>query len=65
MANPSLGDPSVPDAQVKIRDFPGLMSYPDPNDIPAGAATVQINIVSLRPGEIRVRGGYKIVKFVS
>lgn len=65
MANPSVGELHVPDSEVKIRDFAGLMSYPDPNDIPAGSATVQMNIVSLRPGEIRVRGGYKIVKFVS
>lgn len=65
MANPSVGEINIPDSEVKIRDFPGLMSYPDPNDIPAGASTIQINIVSLRPGEMRVRGGYKIVKFVS
>jgi hypothetical protein len=60
---PSSTDSRAPDSQVTIKDFPGLMGYPDPLDLPAGAAISQTNLISIRPGEIRARGGYKIVRF--
>jgi len=48
---------------VELRDFPGLITNMDPNDLPPGAAQVQINIVSVVAGELQVRQGIKEVKF--
>ncbi len=58
-------DPKAPDSQVPMRDFSGLATYADPHDITPGAGRVQVNVVSSRPGELRVRQGYKRVTFDS
>ena len=47
----------------EIRDFPGMITSADPDDIPDGAAEVQVNLISVKPGEMRVRSGYKFVSF--
>lgn len=60
---PRQRDPKLPDAQVKIPDFPGWMPNADPHDIPPGATVVQINATSASPGELRVRPGAKVVQF--
>lgn len=49
--------------KVEIRDFPGLASRVDPNDVLPGAATVQINVTCVTPGALSVRGGLRPVQF--
>jgi hypothetical protein len=53
------------EAQVEMRDFAGLASYPDPHDVQPGAARLQTNVTSIRPGELTVRQGFKRVRFDS
>lgn len=48
---------------VAIRDFPGLATKPDPDDLPPGGAVIQINCMSNRPGQLRVRPGYQPLTF--
>jgi hypothetical protein len=54
---------SLPRVSVEIRDFPGLVSKADADDIPVGTAAQQLNAMSTRPGELRVRPGYKVLTF--
>lgn len=60
---PRQPDPKLPEAQVSIRDFAGFMPNADPHDLPPGVAVSQVNVTSLRPGELRVRGGTRVVQF--
>jgi hypothetical protein len=46
-----------------IRDFGGLVLNSDPHDLPPGVARSLINVASLRPGELRVRLGFAIIRF--
>jgi hypothetical protein len=48
---------------VEIKDFPGLITNMDPDDLPPGAAQVQINVTSERAAALEVRGGYLAVTF--
>ncbi len=52
-----------PKKSVKIRDFPGLGTRIDPNDLSTGAAREQTNVQSHRPGELRVRPGTRQLTF--
>lgn len=54
---------NTPDNVVEIRDFPGLITNADPNDIPPGAACEQVNVTATIFGQLRPRGGYRVVKF--
>jgi hypothetical protein len=54
-----------PVLRVVIRDFAGLETNADPNDIEPGKAREQINIVAERSGELRPRQGWARVKFQS
>jgi len=56
-------DAKKPDSRVVIRDFPGYQPNVDPHDIPPGVAVIQINAMSWKPGELRVRPGYTAVQF--
>ena len=49
--------------RVVIKDFPGYEPNVDPHDMPPGVAVRQVNAMSLRPGELRVRLGYAVVQF--
>ncbi len=49
--------------QVSARDFPGLATSADPDDLAVGAARDQVNVTSHRPGELRSRPGYVKVTF--
>lgn len=49
--------------QVSIRDFPGLVTNMDPDDIKMGAAQVQVNVTSSRPAALEVRPGFRVVSF--
>lgn len=60
-----MGQPADPQKQLAIRDFAGLVDNNDPHDPQPGAAERQTNCCSLRPGELVVRHGYKVVQFDS
>lgn len=60
---PREADPKKPDSKVVIRDFPGYQPNVDPHDIPPGVAIVQVNAMSFKRGELRVRPGYVAVQF--
>jgi hypothetical protein len=48
---------------IALRDFEGLQSRPDPNDIPPGAATRQVNVTCIVPGQLTSRPGTREVSF--
>ena len=48
---------------VVMRDFSGMASKPDSDDLTPGAAQVQVNVMSSRPGELRTRQGYQQLSF--
>ena len=56
-------DPNKPTGRLIIRDFPGYRPNEDAHDLPPGVAVTQINAMSLRPGELRVRPGFTVVQF--
>ena len=58
-----MGQPADPQAQIAIRDFPGLMDNADPHDLEPGAAERQVNACCIHPGELTVRHGFKLVTF--
>lgn len=60
---PSARDPKKPDGRVVIKDFPGYQPNVDPHDLPPGVAVSQVNAMSWKRGELRVRPGYKAVQF--
>jgi hypothetical protein len=55
--------PKEPRAQVDVKDFAGLLTNVDPDDVPTGAAQKQVNVVCITLGELQVRGGYREVTF--
>lgn len=55
--------PRQPENMTQVSDFNGIVLNADPLDIPEGAASDQVNAVSIVPGELRVRGGVKVVQF--
>jgi hypothetical protein len=55
--------PRERETSVQISDFAGLVVNADPIDVAEGAASDQVNCTSIIPGELRVRGGVKIVNF--
>lgn len=55
----------VPDEQLTIGDFGGYVPNADPHDLEPGQAIVQVNAMSWKPGELRVRPGFKVVRFDS
>lgn len=61
MARPK--DPKDPDGMVVIGDFGGFEPNADPHDIPPGVAIKQVNAMSWKPGELRVRPGFRVVMF--
>lgn len=62
-APPPYGLSKVPDSVLIIQDFIGMTSNADPHDLKPGASPLQINATAQRPGEVRVRGGFKFVTF--
>lgn len=48
---------------VEIRDFAGLVTRADPDDVPPGAAQDQVNLSSARAGELVTRSGARPVIF--
>ncbi len=47
---------------IDIRDFLGLVTRADPEDVRSGAATEQVNVIS-EPGELVVRDALKQITF--
>ncbi len=58
-----IPDPKVPDSVVRVTDFPGMSPGTDQHSNPPGASWFQVNAVSLFPGELRVRRGFRVVRF--
>lgn len=52
-----------PKESVAVKDFPGLGTKQDPDDLPPGGAVIQVNFMSSRPGQLRVRPGYRPLVF--
>ena len=52
-----------PKTNVAIRDWPGLVTSADRADVPPGCGTIQVNMLSERQGEMRVRRGLSRVYF--
>lgn len=48
---------------VEIRDFPGLVTRIDPDDLTPGAGREQLNVQSHHPSQLRVRPGYRPLSF--
>ena len=56
-------DAHKPDSRVMIRDFGGFVPNADPHDVEPGVATQQVNVTSVKKGELRGRLGFRVVKF--
>ena len=56
-----MGQPAK--TQVQIRDFQGMASNFDPHDVQPGAAVLQVNVMTLRRGELMTRRGLKELVF--
>lgn len=64
MSFSDMGEPrGFSKQKIMLEDFPGLMTNVDPFDEPPGAAEIQVNCCSITLGELRVRAGYREVKF--
>ncbi len=50
-------------AKVVVRDFGGLRTNRDPDDVDPGESRQQVNVSAERQGELRPRQGYSRVKF--
>ena len=49
--------------EVKMTDFRGMASVPDPTDIRPGLSEIQVNVNGYHPGELQVRRGLREVVF--
>lgn len=47
------------EGELAVTDFTGMVSNKDPHDLQPGEATVQVNCLCLRPGELAIRGGLR------
>lgn len=56
-------DPNKPQGRLVVKDFPGYAPNLDSHDLPPGVAVSQVNAMSIRPGELRVRPGFTVVRF--
>lgn len=64
MARKKYVDPQhIPDSQVRFSDFGGYRPNADPHDLAPGESVRQVNAMSWRPGELRVRPGFRVVQF--
>lgn len=48
---------------VNTQGFSGMVSGVSPHDLPEGAAALLLNVMILRPGELRVRRGLQELRF--
>ncbi len=56
--------PRQPDsAAVQIIQFGGMFSNADSHDIPPGASVLQVNVNSVKRGELATRKGLKLITF--
>jgi hypothetical protein len=56
-----MGEPAK--TTMEIRDFRGMASNYDPNDIAPGTSQLQINVNGLQRGQLEVRRGMREVTF--
>lgn len=50
-------------AEVMIKDFSGMASNVDPTDLRPGLAVLQVNVKSIRKGELILRRGLQELSF--
>jgi hypothetical protein len=62
-ATPDPTAPKIPADQVVINRFDGFVPNADPHTLPPGGSVKQVNITSIRPGELRVRHGFRFLTF--
>jgi hypothetical protein len=60
---PRAEDIKRPQGRVVIADFPGLSPVPDPHDAQPGHSSTQVNVTAAFQGELRVRDGFRVLKF--
>lgn len=46
-----------------IRQFPGMNSRTDPDDLQEGQAQLQLNLSSEQPGMLKTRSGFQKIQF--
>lgn len=56
-------EPYRPLTRQVHRSFAGMASNLDPHDLSPGAATVQVNLLPRRPGELHTRGPLVLLRF--
>lgn len=52
-----------PRAQLEIADFSGMASNVDPTDVQPGVSRLQVNVHSIRRGELAIRRGLRELSF--
>jgi hypothetical protein len=52
-----------PKASVELKDFAGMVNAAADEDLPPGATRAQVNVMSLKAGELDTRQGYRVVTF--
>lgn len=52
-----------PVSVVDVRDFPGLATNLDPDDLRPGTAREQVNVLGSRPALLEVRPGFRVVRW--
>lgn len=58
-------DPKRSDERVVISKFLGMAPTQDPHDVDPNLSAIQINCYAAHPGELRCRGGMKLVSFTT
>lgn len=53
----------LPRTAVEFKDFMGLVTNANPNDVGPGAAQDQVNACCIRQAELQVRRGYQDLTF--
>lgn len=56
-------DRHAPEAAAEAREWSGVATNADPHALDAGKAVDARNVASIRPGELRVRGGAAFLAF--
>lgn len=55
--------PRPPAEANRNKDFKGLVTNVAPHDRPLGAAVQQVNLIQIRRGQMRTRGGLRNIRW--
>ena len=53
----------APKTAIELKDFQGMSSVFDPNDISPGVSRLQVNVTGQNRGQLDVRGGLWLIEF--